>query len=49
MSAILEARGLMKTFGAVTAANDISTSINEHSITGLIGTNGALRYRPSSR
>lgn len=41
MSAILEARGLMKTFGAVTAANDISTSINEHSITGLIGTNGA--------
>lgn len=41
MSTILEARGLMKTFGAVTAANDISASINEHSITGLIGTNGA--------
>ena len=31
----------MKTFGAVTAANDISASIDEHSITGLIGTNGA--------
>jgi branched-chain amino acid transport system ATP-binding protein len=41
MSTILEARGLMKTFGAVTAANDISASIDEHSITGLIGTNGA--------
>jgi branched-chain amino acid transport system ATP-binding protein len=41
MSTILEARELMKTFGAVTAANDISASIHEHSITGLIGTNGA--------
>ena len=41
MSAILEARGLMKTFGAVTAANDVSASINAQSITGLIGTNGA--------
>ena len=41
MKPILEARGLMKTFGAVTAANDISTSVNEHSITGLIGANGA--------
>jgi branched-chain amino acid transport system ATP-binding protein len=41
MSTILEARGLMKTFGAVTAANDISASIHKHSITGLIGTNGA--------
>ncbi len=41
MSTILEARGLMKTFGAVTAANDVCVSITEHSITGLIGTNGA--------
>jgi branched-chain amino acid transport system ATP-binding protein len=41
MTTILEARGLMKSFGAVTAANDISASISEHSITGLIGTNGA--------
>lgn len=41
MNMILEARGLMKTFGAVTAANDVSASINEHSITGLIGANGA--------
>ena len=41
MSMILEARGLIKTFGAVTAANDVSVNINEHSITGLIGTNGA--------
>ena len=41
MNTILEARGLMKTFGAITAANDISASITEHSITGLIGANGA--------
>ena len=41
MNTILEARGLMKTFGAVTAANDVSVSIDQHSITGLIGTNGA--------
>jgi branched-chain amino acid transport system ATP-binding protein len=41
VNTILEARGLMKTFGAVTAANDICASIDEHSITGLIGTNGA--------
>lgn len=41
MNTILEARGLMKSFGAVTAANDICASISEHSVTGLIGTNGA--------
>jgi branched-chain amino acid transport system ATP-binding protein len=41
VNTILEARGLMKTFGAVTAANDVCASIAEHSITGLIGTNGA--------
>ena len=41
MNTILEARGLMKSFGAVTAANDVCASIDAHSITGLIGTNGA--------
>ena len=41
MTAILEARNLHKTFGAVTAANDVCASINEHSVVGLIGTNGA--------
>ena len=41
MKTILEARGLMKSFGAVTAANDVCASIDAHSITGLIGTNGA--------
>ena len=41
MKTILEARGLMKSFGAVTAANDVCASIDAHSITGLIGANGA--------
>ncbi|MEO6025136.1 MAG: ABC transporter ATP-binding protein [Burkholderiales bacterium] len=41
MTAILEARNLHKQFGAVTAANDICASINQHSVVGLIGTNGA--------
>ena len=41
MKTILEARGLMKSFGAVTAANDVCASITAHSITGLIGANGA--------
>jgi len=41
MSAILEARGLQKSFGAVTAASDISVSIEKDSVVGLIGTNGA--------
>ena len=31
----------MKSFGAVTAANDVCASIDAHSITGLIGANGA--------
>ncbi len=41
MTAILEARGLTKTFGAVTAAADITVSFEEDSIVGLIGGNGA--------
>ncbi len=41
MKTILEARGLMKNFGAVTAANDVCASIHEHGVTGLIGANGA--------
>ena len=38
---ILDARGLNKTFGAVTAANDVSAAIEKDSVVGLIGTNGA--------
>jgi len=41
MSAILEAVGLVKTFGAVTAARDIHVSIDEDTVVGLIGGNGA--------
>ncbi|MBS0335518.1 MAG: ATP-binding cassette domain-containing protein, partial [Proteobacteria bacterium] len=41
MPAILDARGLQKTFGAVTAASDISVAIEQDSVVGLIGTNGA--------
>lgn len=39
--AILEAKGLSKSFGAVTAAADINVSINEGEIVGVIGANGA--------
>ena len=41
MPAILSAHGLNKRFGAVTAASDINVSVEEHSIVGLIGGNGA--------
>ena len=41
MHAILDARGLCKTFGAVTAANEVSAAIEKDSVVGLIGTNGA--------
>jgi branched-chain amino acid transport system ATP-binding protein len=38
---ILEAKGLRKVFGAVTAAWDISAAIQQDSVVGLIGSNGA--------
>jgi branched-chain amino acid transport system ATP-binding protein len=41
MAAILDAQGLNKRFGAVTAAADISAAIEKDSVVGLIGTNGA--------
>lgn len=41
MSAILETRGLTKTFGAVTAAADLDVSIAKDTVVGLIGGNGA--------
>jgi branched-chain amino acid transport system ATP-binding protein len=41
MSVILDARSLTKTFGAVTAANEVSAAIDKDSVVGLIGTNGA--------
>ena len=41
MAAILDAQGLHKNFGAVTAANDINAVIEKDSVVGLIGTNGA--------
>jgi len=39
--AILDAQGLCKTFGAVTAAAEVSAAIEKDSVVGLIGTNGA--------
>jgi branched-chain amino acid transport system ATP-binding protein len=41
MPAILDARGLCKRFGAVTAANEVSAAIEKDTVVGLIGTNGA--------
>lgn len=41
MTAILEAKGLTRTFGAVTAAADITVSFEEDTVVGLIGGNGA--------
>ena len=41
MAVILEAKNLCKSFGAVTAANDINARIEQDSVVGLIGSNGA--------
>ena len=41
MAAILEARGLNKSFGAVTAASDINVAVEQDTVVGLIGSNGA--------
>lgn len=41
MPAILEARGLNKNFGAVTAASDINVAVEQDTVVGLIGSNGA--------
>jgi branched-chain amino acid transport system ATP-binding protein len=38
---ILDAKGLNKSFGAVTAASEVSAAIEKDSVVGLIGTNGA--------
>lgn len=41
MTAILETKGLSKSFGAITAAANINIVINEREIVGVIGSNGA--------
>ena len=41
MSAILDVKGLNKSFGSVTAAADINVAVNEGEIVGIIGANGA--------
>ena len=41
MPAILDARGLYKSFGAVIAAAEVNAAIERDSVVGLIGTNGA--------
>src|SRR3982074_1914246 len=40
-AAILEARGLTKTFGAVAAASNITLEVAEDTVVGMIGGNGA--------
>jgi branched-chain amino acid transport system ATP-binding protein len=41
MASVLEARNLSKSFGAVTAAADINVRVEQDSVVGLIGSNGA--------
>ena len=41
MTAVIEARGLTKQFGKVDAVADVTFSVQEHSICGLLGRNGA--------
>lgn len=41
MAVVLEARNLNKTFGAVTAASNINVKVEQDSVVGLIGSNGA--------
>jgi len=41
MSAVLVCDGLQKSFGAVSAASDVSLSFERESVAGLIGANGA--------
>jgi ABC-2 type transport system ATP-binding protein len=41
MTAIVEVSGLTKRFGSFTAVNDVSFSVEEHGIYGLLGRNGA--------
>ena len=41
MAIVLQADNLNKTFGAVTAAKEVSAAIEQDSVVGLIGTNGA--------
>src|SRR5262249_30835467 len=39
--ALLETRGLTKTFGSVTAASNITVSVDAREVVGIIGANGA--------
>lgn len=41
MTAIVEVENLTKRFGSVTAVDDASFAVQEHSICGLLGRNGA--------
>jgi branched-chain amino acid transport system ATP-binding protein len=41
MTAILETEGLTKTFGAITAAANLTVAVEEDTVVGLIGGNGA--------
>ena len=41
MSAVIEVDRLVKRFGAFTAVDDLSFSVNEGEVFGLLGSNGA--------
>jgi len=41
MTSVIDARGVTKSFGSVTAVNDVSFTVEENRIYGLLGRNGA--------
>ncbi len=45
MSSVLEIDHLSKSFGGLTAVDDVSLEVEEASIVGLIGPNGPARRR----
>ena len=38
---VVEARGLTKSFGSVVAVSEVTFTVDEHGICGLLGRNGA--------
>ena len=40
-SIILEAKGVSKSFGAMTAVNEVNFALKEHEVVAILGSNGA--------
>ena len=49
MTALLEARGVTKSFVGFTAVNDVSFQLQVGEITGLVGSNGAGKTNPKTQ